>query len=104
MGYTFPPFSYFALQMDNSLTKSRIEIFLLFILYLFILPRVYMEYDMGFWRDWALQIHHNGLANTYNSTINYFPVYVYGLYIYDLLQGTDANIVYNINNIKILFV
>ncbi len=90
--------------MDNSLTKSRIEIFLLFILYLFILPRVYMEYDMGFWRDWALQIHHNGLANTYNSTINYFPVYVYGLYIYDLLQGTDANIVHNINSIKILFV
>ena len=63
-----------------------------------------MEYDMGFWREWALTIHHNGLANTYNSTINYFPIYVYGLYVYDLLQGTDANIVHNINNIKILFV
>ena len=59
-----------------------------------------MEYDMGFWREWALTIHHNGLANTYNSTINYFPIYVYGLYVYDLLQGTDANIVHNINNIK----
>ncbi len=90
--------------MDTPLTKARIEILLLFVLYLFILPRVYMDYDMGFWREWALLIHHNGLANTYNTSINYFPVYVYGLYVYDLLQGTDANIIHNINNIKILFV
>ncbi len=90
--------------MDNSLAKTRIEILLLFVLYLFILPRVYMDYDMGFWREWALLIHHNGLANTYNTSINYFPVYVYGLYVYDLLQGTDANIIHHINNIKILFV
>ena len=59
---------------------------------------------MGFWRDWALTIHRNGLANTYNSTINYFPVYIYGLYVYDLLQGTEAHIIQNINSIKILFV
>jgi len=90
--------------MDNSLTKARIELLLLFILYLFILPRVYMDYDMSFWRQWALQIHQHGLANAYNSSINYFPVYIYGLYIYDLLQGTEANIIHNINSIKILFV
>ncbi len=63
-----------------------------------------MDYDMGFWREWALIIHRHGLANTYNSSINYFPVYVYGLYFYDLLQVTEANIISNINNIKILFV
>ena len=90
--------------MDNSLTKTRIEVFMLFALYLIILPRAYMDYDMGFWREWALIIHRNGLANTYNSTINYLPIYVYGLYTYDLLQGTEANIIHNINNIKILFV
>ena len=89
--------------MDNSVTRSRIEILLLFVLYLFILPRVYMEYDMNFWREWALIIHRDGVSNTYNSTINYFPVYVYGLYVYDLLQGTEANIIHNINSIKILF-
>lgn len=77
---------------------------LLFVLYIALLPRVYMEYDMGFWRQWALEIHHNGIANAYNSSINYFPVYLYGLYLYDLLQGTEANIIHNINNIKILFV
>jgi Gpi18-like mannosyltransferase len=90
--------------MDESIKKSRIELLLLFALYLFILPRVYMDYDMGFWREWALTIHHNGLANTYNSTINYYPVFIYALYIFDLLQGTDAHIIHNINDIKILFV
>ncbi len=90
--------------IHQTLKSSRIEILLLFMLYLFILPRAYMEYDMGFWREWALLIHHNGLANAYNSTINYFPVYVYALYIYDALQGTEANIINHINSIKILFV
>src|SRR5437763_1488760 len=91
--------------METSLNKTRIELLLVFVLYLVILPRVYMTYDMGFWREWALYIHQHGLSGAYaaNSPINYFPVYVYGLYIFDLLQGTDANIVYNINNIKILF-
>src|SRR5476651_2644896 len=89
---------------NKSLTQTRVEILLLFVLYLFILPRVYMDYDMGFWRDWALYIHQHGLSHTYEGTVNYFPVYIYGLYIYDLLQGTDANIIHNINSIKILFV
>ncbi len=92
--------------MENSLNKTRIELFLLFMLYLLILPRVYMDYDMGFWREWALYIHQHGLGNAYatGSPINYFPVYIYGLYIFDLLQGTEANIIHNINSIKILFV
>ncbi len=90
--------------MDKSLTRTRIEVLVLFALYLIFLPQRYMEYDMGFWRDWALTIHRNGLANTYNSTINYFPIYVYGLYIYDLIQGTEANIAQHINSIKVLFV
>jgi Gpi18-like mannosyltransferase len=92
--------------MDNSLQKTRIEIGLLFLLYLIIMPGAYMEYDMGYWREWALYIHNHGLSATYNSgsPINYFPVYVYALYIYDLLQGTTANIAHNINNIKSLFI
>ena len=89
--------------MDTNLYKSRTEILLLFLLYLLILPRVYMEYDMGFWKDWALQIRHSGLANAYSGSINYLPIYIYGLYFYDLLQGTDAAIIHNINNIKLLF-
>jgi Gpi18-like mannosyltransferase len=65
-----------------------------------------MEYDMGFWREWALYIHRHGLARVYtaDSPINYFPVFVYGLYAYDWLQGTEASIIQHINSIKILFV
>lgn len=91
-------------MQEQNISKSRIELMLLFALYLFLLPRVYMEYDMGFWREWALYLHKNGLKNAYNGPINYFPVYVYALYVYDLLQGTEANIVKHINDIKILFV
>ncbi len=90
--------------MENSLRKARIEILLLFALYIFILPRAYMDYDMGFWREWALAIHRHGIANAYSNGINYLPVYLYGLAIFDWLQGTEANIINNINNIKILFV
>ncbi|MCW3123798.1 MAG: hypothetical protein JWQ38_3290 [Flavipsychrobacter sp.] len=90
--------------MDNSLIRTRIEIAVLFALYLFLLPKSYMQLDMDYWREWALIIHRNGLAHAYISSINYFPVYIYGLYIYDLLQGTEANIVQHINSIKILFV
>ncbi len=91
-------------DIQQDIKSSRVEILLLFMLYLFILPRAYMEYDMGFWREWALIIHRQGLSNAYNSSINYFPLYVYGLYFYDLLQGTETSIISHINSIKMLFV
>jgi hypothetical protein len=92
--------------MDNSLTKTRIEIGLLLLLYMILLPRVYMDYDMGYWRQWAIYIHQHGLSSVYNagSPINYFPVFLYGLSFFDLLQGTDAHIAAHINEIKLLFV
>lgn len=89
---------------DQTLKRNRIELLLVFGLYLILLPRVYMDYDMGFWRDWALQIHRYGISNAYDHGINYFPVFVYALGIFDWLQGSEANIMANINNIKILFV
>ena len=88
----------------QDIKRSRVELCLLFLLYLIILPRASMEYDMNFWQQWALAIRHNGLAHAYSSGINYLPVYVYSLYIYDLLQATDANIIHHINSIKVLFI
>ena len=90
--------------MENSIKQTRIEIILLFCLYLIILPRMSMELDMGYWKNWALIIHRQGLGNAYNSSINYFPVYLYGLYFYDLLQGNEVNIIANIYCIKILMI
>ena len=90
--------------MDENLKKTRIELFVIFVLYLFLLPRASMELDMGYWQEWALKIHHVRLAHAYDTSINYFPIYLYGLWLFDLLQGTDANIIAHISSIKILFV
>ena len=90
--------------MDKSLSRTRIELLLLFGLYLILLPRVYMDYDMGFWREWALKINQYGLPHAYDHGINYFPVSLYLLYFYDWLQGSPANIAAHINNIKIFFI
>jgi len=89
--------------MNNTLTRTRLELLMLFLLYAIILPRVYMTHDMGAFRDWALYIHRHGLQNAYGSQTNYPPVFLQALYIYDLLQGTEANIIAHINNIKLLF-
>ncbi|PQJ12789.1 hypothetical protein CJD36_003305 [Flavipsychrobacter stenotrophus] len=90
---------------ENSLTRNRIEILLIFALYLFVLPRASMDYDMNYWRIWALHIHEHGLTGAYDGgVINYFPVYIYGLYLFDLIQGSTVNITAHISDIKMLFV
>jgi hypothetical protein len=81
--------------------KARWEIGLLFLLYMIILPRQYFMYDFEFWTDWAIHIHKYGLTNIYDHpTINYHPGFLYCLYIYDLLMGSEYLIVKNINFIK----
>lgn len=92
-------------MMDKSLMRGRIELLLLFALYLVVLPRVYMDHDMSSFREWALFIHHHGISHVYDSpTVNYHPLYLYALYIYGLLQGSDAAIAANMYTIKSLFV
>src|SRR5690606_36916168 len=91
----------------KEITKSRIEIGLLFLLFLFIMPRQYMVLDFEFWTQWALDIHRHGITHVYDHLtgdlgVNYHPVYLYGLYIYGLIQGSEANIIANINYIKLL--
>ncbi len=99
-------FGYLSLPttMEQNLKKTRLELLVVFVLYLFLLPSASMELDMGYWQDWALKIHHMGLGHAYDTSINYFPVYLYGLWFFDWLQGTDANIIAHISSIKILFV
>jgi Gpi18-like mannosyltransferase len=89
----------------QQVSKARLDLSLLLIAFIVLLPRFGMEYDMNFWKDWALSIHQNGLSNAYNNpSINYFPVYVYGLYVYDLLHGSAESIAKNIYQIKIMFI
>jgi Gpi18-like mannosyltransferase len=90
--------------MDKTLRQVRIELLLLFALLLFIMPRVYMDYDMGFWRQWALYIRHHGVSHAYDSAsgINYFPVFIYLLGLFDVFHPSDASIAADINSIKML--
>jgi Gpi18-like mannosyltransferase len=82
-------------------TKARIEIGLVFLLFIFIMPTRNMVFDFEFWRDWALQIHRHGLASIYDHpTTDYHPFYFYILWMYDKLQGTEANIIANLNQLK----
>lgn len=89
--------------MATALSKARIEIGLLFILLVFIIPTRYMTYDMELWTDWALQIHRHGLTNVYNNpTVNYHPVFLYVIYLYDLIQGSEEYIRANITYLKLV--
>ncbi len=89
--------------MIPELKKARIEIALLFLLYLSFMPQVYMDYDMGYWQQWAVYIHQHGLRNAYDSGTNYFPIPIYILYFFGKLQGTDPNIIAHINSLKMFF-
>lgn len=85
----------------KELTKTRLEVLLLFVLVVVMMPTRHMEIDFEFWTDWALKIHRLGLTNVYTDyTVNYHPVWMYVLYVYDLLQGSEALIKANINNLK----
>jgi len=82
-------------------TKARIEIGLILLLFIFIMPTRHMVLDFEFWRDWALQIHRHGLSSIYNyPTTDYHPLYFYIIWMYDKLQGTEANIINNLNHLK----
>lgn len=86
----------------KELTKTRLELLLLFVLLVVIMPLRHSEIDFEFWTNWALTIHRNGLVNVYdNPTVNYHPVFLYVLYLYDLIQGSEHLIKTNINHIKI---
>ena len=93
-------FIYLPLSMKD-LTKTRLELLLLFILMIVIMPLRHSEIDFEFWTNWALKIHRDGLVNVYNdSSVNYHPVYLYILYLYDLVQGSEYLIKGNINHLK----
>jgi Gpi18-like mannosyltransferase len=86
----------------DKIVKNRILLALLFLLYIIILPRQYFVYDFEFWTDWALYIHRHGLTQIYhNPTVNYHPLLLYVLYVYDLIMGTEELIIRNINYIKL---
>ncbi|RYD55935.1 MAG: hypothetical protein EOP56_13435 [Sphingobacteriales bacterium] len=87
----------------QDLKKARIEVALLFLLFIFIMPTRHMIYDFEFWVNWALKIHKDGITNVYDDpTVNYHPVFLYLLHLYNLVQGSEFYIKENINYIKFI--
>jgi Gpi18-like mannosyltransferase len=86
----------------KDLVKTRLELLLLFVVLVVLLPTRGMWIDFEYWTNWAVKIHRHGLVNVYDDgTTDYHPIFLYVLYIYGLLQGSEELIVSNINNIKI---
>ena len=84
-------------------TKARIELLLAFTLILYILPLKHSVTDFGYWLDWALAIHDHGITNVYRhgDDVNYHPIFLYMIWLYDVLMPTREHIIANINYLKI---
>ncbi len=85
----------------NLYKKVSIELFLFFVLIVMILPGHSFRYDTECWKQWALSINSDGIGNIYTNNVNYPPVMIYLLYIYDLIQGPEK-IAENINYFKVI--
>jgi Gpi18-like mannosyltransferase len=84
-----------------SRNRDRIIILLIFIVFAVMLPRMYYDWDNTCWRQWALEIFHSGLTNIYaDNSVNYHPIFLYVLYCYDKIQGSEQKIIENINQLK----
>ncbi len=79
--------------------------FLLVLTYITIallLPEEGFKGDLWCWHHWSDFSFKYGFENIYQSKTNYHPIWLYGLYIYGLIQGSSEEIVQNINSIKLV--
>lgn len=82
--------------------KTRIILGVLFMVVAFLLPQSGKIFDDNMWANWAVYIHEHGLGHAYdNPLVTYHPVYLYVLYGYGQLMGSEALIVQNIHYLKI---
>lgn len=76
---------------------------MLYVMYINVMHKWGHQGDMGFWMHWAKYMHINGLTNIYNITeprCDYFPLYLYVLWIHGKIQGTMTNLQDNLYVIK----
>lgn len=85
----------------NIMLRNRLLITLLFAIYIIIMPSENFVFDMDYWTRWALYIHEHGITQIYHAPdMNYHPLLLYVLHIYDLIMGSKEAIIENINYIK----
>jgi Gpi18-like mannosyltransferase len=74
---------------------------LLFIFLLLILPHKAHDSDMGFWRNWASLIYEQGFTKIYlQDNVNYHPLFLYMLKLYDVFYHNNDAIWVNIGHVK----
>lgn len=91
-----------AIFKNKNVLKYGALISLLFLLIALMIPKENFEIDMWFWQDWSRFSFKNGIANIYNSNSNYHPVWLYFLYFFGLIQGSEELITQNIYYVKII--
>ena len=92
----------------NYTTKEIYKYWLLFsimmyVMYVNVMHKWGHQGDMMFWMDWSKYIKVNGFTNVYGCTdpkCDYFPAYLYVLWIHTKIQGTLQNIQDNLYTIK----
>ena len=66
----------------------------LFVLFVWLTPRIGFERDLAFWTTWATYSTRHGLGNVYQQRYNdYPPLYHYVLFAYGRLLGSPAAII-----------
>ncbi len=84
----------------NKYIQQTIIALLLFLTYIFIMPRYGHGGDLTYWKIWCEHIFSNGLINAYGSQANYHPFFMYILWIFNLTQGSIEKIHQNIYILK----
>jgi len=84
----------------NKHIQQIVIVLLLFLTYIFIMPRYGHGGDLTYWKIWCEHIFSYGLINAYGSQANYHPFFMYILWIFNLSQNSIDKIHQNIYLLK----
>jgi len=75
----------------------------MYVMYINVMHKWGHQGDMMFWMNWSVYIKTNGITNIYSCTdpgCDYFPAYLYVLWIHTKIQGAMENVQGNLYTIK----
>src|SRR5438045_1046833 len=74
--------------------------FLSYVILCLIAPKTGFTADLDCWKLWSEQMRLGGIAMAYHAGANYFPLYLYFLYIYSAAQSSISGIADNLILLK----
>lgn len=87
---------------SNYKQKYFLLLALIFVLYIFIMPRTGQKWDALLFQSWAVFSFNHGLRNVYDSGTDYLPIYQYILWIFAKIQGSEQAIKENTDYLKVI--